>query len=563
MKIVRWLVFAAVTASCVALGYGAYTLAGISWDAVVSYESPYARLDLPPTADGAVESSRTVLVIIDGLRLDASRNMGTLERLRNYGSDLVLTAPQPSLSYPNWTTILSGASPYISGVVTNWHEGPAPVETVFDTLQRAGRTTVFVGPEDFEQLFGVSVKTTANYMRKWDKRYMTAEYVDAALALVAEHDPQALIVHLPDVDEAGHAQGGASAGYSQTVARIDADLGRLVDRLQDGHTTFVVVADHGHIDTGGHGGWEAEATQVPCIVAGPGVGLGAGTGPLEGVAPTFAVLTGSPTPRFARAPAFEQAFSGPRTSDAERTAAAVDVLATAHEGVVLGALGSTARAVSNGAAAEGLSGEAKIDAAEQTRLSVDRSDRLLFALMIGIAGLIPLLLIGVSSWRALVASAAGVAAYYLVYNLLFFVVHGYRWSLSAFNSEDRIAAWMNMRLVEAAVAALVAAAVAGLVYPLLRHSPKPARGRYLAGWLTLGPASALATLGTLVLQVAWFFWAWGIFPVWRLPDLRWGFKYDLDLIQATAIGFVAVLTPLVTFVIGRYHPKVRTVDVEE
>jgi len=79
----------------------------------------------------------------------------------------------------------------------------------------------------------------------------------------------------------------------------------------------------------------------------------------------------------------------------------------------------------------------------------------------------------------------------------------------------------------------------------------------------LGPATSLATLATLGLQVAWFVWAWGIDPVWGLPDLKWGFKYDLDLIQATAVGFIAVLTPLVTYLIGRYHPRVRTSTAEE
>ena len=37
--------------------------------------------------------------------------------------DLTLLAPQPSLSFPDWTTLLSGAPPYISGVTTNWFEG--------------------------------------------------------------------------------------------------------------------------------------------------------------------------------------------------------------------------------------------------------------------------------------------------------------------------------------------------------------------------------------------------------------------------------------------------------
>ena len=92
------------------------------------------------------------------------------------------------------------------------------------------------------------------------------------------------------------------------------------------------------------------------------------------------------------------------------------------------------------------------------------------------AALLVIAIIGFASWRALVASAAGVVAYYVVYNVLFFIVHGNAWSLSAFNSEDLIESWMNQRMIEAAVAGLVGAAVAAFVYPLLRQAAEgPAR----------------------------------------------------------------------------------------
>ena len=87
-----------------------------------------------------VLAKRVVLVIVDGMRDDVSRSeMSTLVRLRTYGADVTLTAPQPSLSYPNWTTILTGAPQDISGVTTNWFEGRVPVPTLMD-VAAAGRT---------------------------------------------------------------------------------------------------------------------------------------------------------------------------------------------------------------------------------------------------------------------------------------------------------------------------------------------------------------------------------------------------------------------------------------
>ena len=36
----------------------------------------------------------------------------------------------------------------------------------------------------------------------------------------------------------------------------------------------------------------------------------------------------------------------------------------------------------------------------------------------------------------------------------------------------------------------------------------------------------------------------------------WAFKADLDMVQATALGAAALLAPLVTYLVGRYHPRV-------
>jgi hypothetical protein len=59
---------------------------------------------------------------------------------------------------------------------------------------------------------------------------------------------------------------------------------------------------------------------------------------------------------------------------------------------------------------------------------------------------------------------------------------------------------------------------------------------------------------TLALQIAWYLWRWGVPLTWVLPDFEWAFKYDLDLIQVTALAVAALIAPLATFVVGRFHP---------
>ncbi len=557
---IRWITFVGALIATLAVAYGAYVLAGTAWDAVVDYRSLYAEQDVPESPTAPAVSPRVVLVIVDGLRLDAAREMLTLNRLGDSAADFVLTAPQPSLSYPNWTTILSGAPPFVSGVVTNWHEGAAPVETILDSADRTDVPYVVVGPSDIATMFPSAAKADGTFFEAWSNDYLSTKYVDATIRLVAQRDPRLVVLHLPDIDEAGHDFGGASRQYAEAVSKVDEDIRRLIESLQDGETTFVIVADHGHIDTGGHGGWEDSVVQVRGVFGGSGVNLVTGEGSLEDVAPTIAVLAGIPVPGHSTGEALYSAIATSTASPGVKAAKAQhESFAVLEADTMLGPdVDEATRAEVLGLTRQ--DPEAGLAAADKTRLAQDRAVRLPYGAAMAGAALLVIAIVGLVSWRALVAALVGVVAYYAVYNALFFIVHGNEWSLSSFNSEDLIQSWMNQRMIEAVVAGLVGAAVAALVYPALRQAVKGPRGQYLAGWLTLGPTTVLVVQATLALQTAWFVWWWGVTPVWRLPDLKWGFKFDLDLVQMTALGAAAVVAPLVTYLVGRYHRRVRAAE---
>ncbi len=228
-----WGMLAAGIVASVAISYGAYVLAGYAWDQVVDYKSPYVRqpgaAETSPTTvwvpeglrasynpSAPVLAQRVVLVIVDGMRDDTSRSeFSTLNKLRTYGADITLTAPQPSLSYPNWTTILTGATQDISGVTTNWFDGRVPAPTLMDVAQQSGRQVEVVGPEDFETLYGVRPGPNVS-LRPWPKGgYLSGTLVDDALRIAKATEPDLIVIHLPDLDEAGHEHGGGSAGVSR------------------------------------------------------------------------------------------------------------------------------------------------------------------------------------------------------------------------------------------------------------------------------------------------------------------------------------------------------------
>jgi hypothetical protein len=565
MKTRSWIALVLGLVLCLAGAYGAYTLANYSWNQVVDYRGPYVKAGLPagemplPTsgeASGTVkaEPGRTVFVVVDGLREDASRAMPTLNALRAHGFDTVVRTSQPSLSFPNWTTLLSGAPQRISGVTTNWFETRVPVETLIDTALNASRTVAVSAPTDFETLYGVN-RTGHVFLRDWQAgAYLSGEIVDNAISLAKDSGASLLVVHLPDIDEAGHAYGGASKQYRDMVLRVDAEIGRLVTALQGPYTTFVVASDHGHIDTGGHGGPEDVVTLVPAVFAGPNVRPGTVEGTQDQVAPTVALLAMLPAPRHATGGPLDVTAKG---IDATRFAVQLDAAYGAYTAAVAG---PATKPNTSLLTAEGA--RAAFEDATAARLASERSARLPLSLALAAFCLLAIAAVGVLSWRALVSALAGTAAYYLVYEGLYFVLYGYRWSLSSFNSEDLLKPFLNGRMTDAVIAGVVAAVVAADIYLATRSVPKRPRGEYLPGWLALGVATVLVVQATIGLQVAWYLWYWGASVSWYIPDLAMGFKYDLDLIQLTGLGAAALLAPAVTYLVGRYHPF-RSPEVAE
>ena len=559
----RWSILVALVVLSLGASYGAYTLAGYSWDQVVSYRSPYTAMSgvdyvgARPSLDVAVpnaEARRVVLVVIDGLRDDASRSMESITAVREQGADVSLTVPQPSLSYPTWTTILTGAPQQISGVTTNWYEGRVPVETLFDVAAGSGRSVAVAGPDDLDTLYGVSEVASATALTEWDNAtYMSGDIVDGALALNAGTPADFTFVLLPDVDVAGHAFGGASDEYAATVARVDEDLTRLIEGLDDGYTTFIVLPDHGHIDSGGHGGGEVTVTTTFAAFAGPGVAQTTASANLEDIAPTVAVIAGLQAPLHGTGTAIDAILAGNNGSSRDADMVRATGITLEYISIVLGSDGlADLQPIDSPAAFARLRANA-----DAKRLAAERSDQLpwLIAAIAALAAM--LVVVGIRSWRALVASVSGAAVYFGLYNALFFLAHTYSWSLSTFNEESQVSAFFNERMLEAAGCGAVACVVAALVYMALRREPQGPHSGYLPEWLALGPTTILLTQLVLALQAAVFVWQWGASVVWILPDMQAAFKYDLDLIQLAALAASALLGAGITWAIGRLHPRTR------
>jgi hypothetical protein len=107
-----------------------------------------------------------------------------------------------------------------------------------------------------------------------------------------------ILIHLDQVDYAGHHEGGPlSAGWNAAASRVDAMIGDIANQLDLTQNTLLVVADHGQIDQGGHGGTEMVTRTIPFVAVGKGIRPG--TYPdahMEDFASTVSVLLGLDLP---------------------------------------------------------------------------------------------------------------------------------------------------------------------------------------------------------------------------------------------------------------------------
>lgn len=264
--------------------------------------SPFAPSSLPEVTPTTPISERVIVMISDGLRADLAGELPNISSLakRSDASFHVAQTAMPSLSEPGWTAILSGAEPRISGVRTNAYSGsPVPVETLFQTAARAGVPTAVAGAaNEWEELFRGQPDEVHVAPFPYGKGSSGDSESDPLVMRVLESPARLMVLYYPAVDDSSHYHGPFSDEGVAAMLGFDRRVGEIMRRLDLARDTLVVTSDHGHIDSGGHGGYEDEARGATLLMVGKGVRK---SGPLVvsqlDIAPTIAVLLGIGRPR--------------------------------------------------------------------------------------------------------------------------------------------------------------------------------------------------------------------------------------------------------------------------
>jgi hypothetical protein len=281
-----------------AIAWGARRQVDILVSSVETYRFPISNLT--PGAPTQPLTQSLLLIIVDGLRYDTSLEMPNLQSLRRRGAHAQVIVPPPTASQPSWTTILSGAAPELNGAaVLNAPPDEIRLIAVDHLLRRARvmrRTTALAGHAWWRPMIPPISLDDAVYAEGTEAAD-DARLVDAAVELLQTRYPDVMVVHLTQVDTAGHEFGGASDHYYRAALRVDELIRRLANAVDLRISALAVTSDHGHLDEGGHGGAEPLVTHVPFVLVGPGVRPGDyGTIPQVDIAPTLAALLGLPIP---------------------------------------------------------------------------------------------------------------------------------------------------------------------------------------------------------------------------------------------------------------------------
>jgi predicted AlkP superfamily pyrophosphatase or phosphodiesterase len=261
-----------------------------------------------PSGPGSHADKIVVLVSIDGLANfymdDPAAEIPTLRKLAAEGAKAAnMRASNPTVTWPNHTTLVTGVSPAVHGVIGNnyfdrvsgekvtliWDptfdkDEVVKVPTIYDAAKVAGLKTAairwpatrgaksidwnspdlgedrlilkYTTPELFEEckkcnLQLLQTEDATGKIGKQSREECTAAdqvWTDVFKLVVNKHRPNLALHHIISVDHTEHAEGPRSEEAYKAIKDADDQVRQVWDQLQKdfpGKATLIVVSDHG------------------------------------------------------------------------------------------------------------------------------------------------------------------------------------------------------------------------------------------------------------------------------------------------------------------------------
>lgn len=235
-----------------------------------------------------LSAQNTVHVVVlgfDGMsgRGVARTHTPNLDSLKAHGAyTYKAEAVIPTVSSPNWASMINGAPPRKHKVFGNDWEREKIAKRSFCGQQEG---TIF--PTIFKVLRDTKSDAKIECVHDWDgfARLANTEAMDTCIDADGEYEtctevcklikndkPDFLFVHFDHVDHAGHAFGHLTEPYFASIRKADSLVGVVIQTLKDAgiyeDTYIIITADHGGIRKG-HGGLTRAEIEIPWIISGP------------------------------------------------------------------------------------------------------------------------------------------------------------------------------------------------------------------------------------------------------------------------------------------------------
>lgn len=234
------------------------------------------------------KKNKVEIVLLDGLRYDKFLEHPTFKEIisnRNIMKDAKyykITCSLPSMSLPNWLSIMTGSPPEIHGLLNNILAPETTYDSIFGRVISengtfcgiTGSTTFpalvksqlspLVGDGGVAPSFGPHGSNTNAYYADLERMKITRQ------ALTGSIEFDLFLTHFSDIDIQGHAY-GVTEKYNKdnTYYKACTAKGKLVKEILDivdENTVVIIISDHGQVDAGGHGGTHQQNMDVPLMI---------------------------------------------------------------------------------------------------------------------------------------------------------------------------------------------------------------------------------------------------------------------------------------------------------
>jgi hypothetical protein len=542
------------------------------YESIQNFQSPLRGTDLLPQLSALPKTTRVVVVLISGLGYDAAQELDlpVLGQLTQTGTSAVVQSWPPTYSQTAQATLITGAPPETNGVppIDRPVEDLSLIEadTIFARAHEAQLKTALVGTAEWQRLIPRNHLDETFFVNTSGPEADQA-ILDIALTILKNGDIDLVFIHFTQLNYAAKHQGGPfGSTYGTAASRIDAYLEQISRVVDPRSGVLIIMSDHGHIASGGHGGGEIEVTRQPLVINGKNIVPGSYSDVSQtDIAPTISTLLGAAPPTAAQGRIlFEMlrlsehdqtvaqlALAQQRITLAEAYLAEVKDSSTTLPDAIFADLAQAQTAFTqkniSGAFQLALLAQEEADnqvvTARRSQIWTEQWPRLLGTMLVMLGWFIVM-------WRRrgfhagliVVATVVTIGLYHILFQL-----QGYSYTISSLGDFSELPFDIARR---AAVSIL---AGGGLVLVVLMLANE---GNW-AILLKTGYGFSLLTTFVFALPLAWAFWQNGFVVDWYLPEVQPAFWQITGLFEVMIVAILGFLLPWPIMLLNLFVNLVR------